>query len=71
MATEAPAETAASTARTVKDVNPHAFVKAYSAHLKRSGKVTHPALSDPSLWLSSGRILVGGVALLLDLAAVP
>jgi small subunit ribosomal protein S19e len=30
---------AASTARTVKDVNPHEFVKAYSAHLKRSGKV--------------------------------
>uniref|UniRef100_A0A804R3K8 40S ribosomal protein S19 n=1 Tax=Zea mays TaxID=4577 RepID=A0A804R3K8_MAIZE len=29
---------AASTARTVKDVNPHEFVKAYSAHLKRSGK---------------------------------
>jgi small subunit ribosomal protein S19e len=28
-----------STARTVKDVNPHDFVKAYSAHLKRSGKV--------------------------------
>ncbi|KAF7058395.1 hypothetical protein CFC21_065464 [Triticum aestivum] len=33
------AETAASTARTVKDVNPHEFVKAYSAHLKRSGKL--------------------------------
>ena len=33
---------AASTARTVKDVNPHEFVKAYSAHLKRSGKVTVP-----------------------------
>jgi small subunit ribosomal protein S19e len=31
---------ATSTARTVKDVNPHEFVKAYSAHLKRSGKVT-------------------------------
>lgn len=27
------------TARTVKDVSPHEFVKAYSAHLKRSGKV--------------------------------
>ncbi|RDX78609.1 40S ribosomal protein S19-1 [Mucuna pruriens] len=27
------------TARTVKDVSPHDFVKAYSAHLKRSGKV--------------------------------
>ena len=26
-------------ARTVKDVSPHEFVKAYSAHLKRSGKV--------------------------------
>jgi len=34
---------ATSTARTVKDVNPHEFVKAYSAHLKRSGKVTPPA----------------------------
>jgi hypothetical protein len=30
---------AISTARIVKDVNPHDFVKAYSAHLKRSGKV--------------------------------
>ena len=28
-------------ARTVKDVSPHEFVKAYSAHLKRSGKVYH------------------------------
>lgn len=27
------------TARTVKDVSPHEFVNAYSAHLKRSGKV--------------------------------
>lgn len=27
------------TARTVKDVSPHEFVKAYAAHLKRSGKV--------------------------------
>jgi hypothetical protein len=27
------------TAKTVKDVSPHEFVKAYSAHLKRSGKV--------------------------------
>lgn len=31
-------ETARS-ARTVKDVSPHEFVKAYAAHLKRSGKV--------------------------------
>lgn len=27
------------TAKTVKDVSPHEFVKAYAAHLKRSGKV--------------------------------
>ncbi|THG01804.1 hypothetical protein TEA_006150 [Camellia sinensis var. sinensis] len=27
-------------ARTVKDVSPHEFVKAYAAHLKRSGKVS-------------------------------
>ncbi|RRT62733.1 hypothetical protein B296_00019147 [Ensete ventricosum] len=26
-------------ARTVKDVSPHEFVKSYSAHLKRSGKI--------------------------------
>ena len=26
-------------ARTVKDVSPHEFVKAYAAHLKRSGHV--------------------------------
>ncbi|MCI27444.1 40S ribosomal protein S19-1-like [Trifolium medium] len=26
-------------ARTVKDVSPHEFVKSYSSHLKRSGKV--------------------------------
>ncbi|KAL9321707.1 hypothetical protein ACSQ67_009760 [Phaseolus vulgaris] len=29
------------TARTVKDVSPHEFVKAYSSHLKRSGKVLY------------------------------
>lgn len=40
------AETAASTARTVKDVNPHEFVKAYSAHLKRSGKMELPEWVD-------------------------
>lgn len=39
---------ATSTARTVKDVNPHEFVKSYSAHLKRSGKVlTSPASRCP------------------------
>lgn len=32
-------EEAMETARTVKDVSPHEFVKAYAAHLKRSGKV--------------------------------
>ena len=29
----------AKAARNVKDVSPHEFVKAYAAHLKRSGKV--------------------------------
>ncbi|PWA61480.1 Ribosomal protein S19e [Artemisia annua] len=29
------------TARTVKDVSPHEFIKAYAAHLKRSGKHHH------------------------------
>ena len=33
------------TARTVKDVSPHEFVKAYAAHLKRSGKVSLSSLS--------------------------
>ncbi|XP_058113374.1 small ribosomal subunit protein eS19-like [Magnolia sinica] len=33
-------------ARTVKDVSPHDFVKAYSAHLKRSGKVELPHWID-------------------------
>lgn len=32
--------TAMATAKTVKDVSPHEFVKAYAAHLKRSGKVS-------------------------------
>ncbi|KAF9683987.1 hypothetical protein SADUNF_Sadunf04G0071000 [Salix dunnii] len=34
------------TAKTVKDVSPHEFVKAYSAHLKRSGKVELPPWTD-------------------------
>ncbi|KAL2337225.1 hypothetical protein Fmac_011671 [Flemingia macrophylla] len=34
------------TARTVKDVSPHEFVKAYSAHLKRSGKMELPEWTD-------------------------
>ncbi|KAH7673443.1 small subunit ribosomal protein S19e protein [Dioscorea alata] len=32
--------------RTVKDVSPHEFVKAYSAHLKRSGKMELPHWID-------------------------
>ncbi|CAM8991925.1 unnamed protein product [Rhodiola kirilowii] len=32
--------------RTVKDVSPHEFVKAYSAHLKRSGKIELPHWTD-------------------------
>ncbi|KAL8130391.1 hypothetical protein V2J09_019546 [Rumex salicifolius] len=31
---------------TVKDVSPHEFVKAYSAHLKRSGKMELPHWTD-------------------------
>ncbi|XP_024978232.1 40S ribosomal protein S19-1-like [Cynara cardunculus var. scolymus] len=34
------------TARTVKDVSPHEFVKAYAAHLKRSGKMELPEWTD-------------------------
>nr|GMC57035.1 40S ribosomal protein S19-3 [Ipomoea batatas] len=34
------------TARAVKDVSPHEFVKAYSAHLKRSGKMELPEWTD-------------------------
>ncbi|CAL9041179.1 unnamed protein product, partial [Musa banksii] len=33
-------------AKTVKDVSPHEFVKAYSAHLKRSGKMELPEWTD-------------------------
>ncbi|KAG8496690.1 hypothetical protein CXB51_007935 [Gossypium anomalum] len=32
--------------RTVKDVSPHEFVKAYAAHLKRSGKIELPPWTD-------------------------
>ncbi|KAI3835081.1 hypothetical protein MKW98_017578 [Papaver atlanticum] len=34
------------TAKTVKDVSPHEFVKHYSAHLKRSGKMELPHWTD-------------------------
>ncbi|VFQ84208.1 unnamed protein product [Cuscuta campestris] len=34
------------TARTVKDASPHDFVKAYAAHLKRSGKMELPEWVD-------------------------
>nr|GMD49865.1 40S ribosomal protein S19-1 [Ipomoea batatas] len=43
---EVPAIAAMATARTVKDVSPHEFVKAYSAHLKRSGKMELPEWTD-------------------------
>ncbi|CAA6657409.1 unnamed protein product [Spirodela intermedia] len=33
-------------ARTVKDVSPHDFVRAYASHLKRSGKVELPPWTD-------------------------
>ncbi|XP_019166831.1 PREDICTED: 40S ribosomal protein S19-3 [Ipomoea nil] len=33
-------------ARTVKDVSPHDFVKAYASHLKRSGKMELPEWTD-------------------------
>ncbi|KAG5572145.1 hypothetical protein H5410_061911 [Solanum commersonii] len=33
-------------ARSVKDVSPHDFVKAYAAHLKRSGKMELPEWTD-------------------------
>ncbi|KAG0500742.1 hypothetical protein HPP92_000814 [Vanilla planifolia] len=32
--------------RTLKDVSPHEFVKAYAAHLKRSGKIELPEWTD-------------------------
>ena len=34
------------TARTVKDVSPHEFVKAYASHLKHSGKMELPEWTD-------------------------
>ncbi|KAL6175439.1 PREDICTED: 40S ribosomal protein S19-3 [Fragaria vesca subsp. vesca] len=34
------------TANKVKDVSPHEFVKAYAAHLKRSGKIELPEWTD-------------------------
>lgn len=36
----------AASAKTVQDVSPHEFVKAYSAHLKRSGKMELPEWTD-------------------------
>ncbi|KAJ8620030.1 hypothetical protein MRB53_028559 [Persea americana] len=41
-----PSSSAMETARAVKDVSPHLFVKAYSAHLKRSGKIELPYWTD-------------------------
>ncbi|KAG2295261.1 hypothetical protein Bca52824_041930 [Brassica carinata] len=34
------------TGKTVKDVSPHDFVKAYASHLKRSGKIELPPWTD-------------------------
>ncbi|ESQ49903.1 hypothetical protein EUTSA_v10022439mg [Eutrema salsugineum] len=34
------------TGKTVKDVSPHDFVKAYASHLKRSGKIELPTWTD-------------------------
>ncbi|EFJ08602.1 hypothetical protein SELMODRAFT_153225 [Selaginella moellendorffii] len=36
----------AATSKTVKDVSSHEFVRAYAAHLKRSGKVELPPWTD-------------------------
>jgi len=36
----------AATAKTVKDVPSHEFVRAYAAHLKRSGKIEVPTWAD-------------------------
>ncbi|KAJ4957089.1 hypothetical protein NE237_013872 [Protea cynaroides] len=41
-----PVEATMVTARTMKDVSPHEFVKAYTAHLKRSGKMELPHWTD-------------------------
>ncbi|XP_009111980.2 40S ribosomal protein S19-3 [Brassica rapa] len=43
---EQEAQAATMTGKTVKDVSPHEFVKAYAAHLKRSGKIELPAWTD-------------------------
>ncbi len=45
-AAAAAAAAMASTAKTVKDVPSHDFVRAYAAHLKRSGKVSHVEIRD-------------------------
>ncbi|WZY83200.1 hypothetical protein YC2023_029584 [Brassica napus] len=37
---------AMATGKTVKDVSPHDFVKAYASHLKRSGKIELPPWTD-------------------------
>lgn len=44
-------------ARTVKDVSPHDFVRAYASHLKRSGKVRRLCLFLRVI--SFGRVLLG------------
>ncbi|RWW71686.1 hypothetical protein BHE74_00020565 [Ensete ventricosum] len=53
-------------ARTVKDVSPHEFVKSYSAHLKRSGKVQSIfSFFSYSLYPIQGRILLSYLVILV------
>lgn len=51
---------AMASSRTVKDVSPHEFVKAYSAHLKRSGKVWF-FIGSFSVWDFGQDFTFGGV----------
>jgi hypothetical protein len=51
-AAAAAAAAMASTAKTVKDVPSHDFVRAYAAHLKRSGKVSHVEIKR-SVWMQT------------------
>jgi len=54
------------TAKTVKDVSPHEFVKAYSAHLKRSGKVIIFFYTHKSISIVFGFLHPGSVVLVSD-----
>ena len=54
------------TAKTVKDVSPHEFVKAYSAHLKRSGKVIVLFYTHKSINIVFGFLHFRSVVLVSD-----